>query len=286
MIKPTDEDFNQLSFELELITNMGKCLVVEGISDKLFFKMFKYKYNVTLFSINGQNPKKTIIELNSNLKLTNNENIFYIIDRDFDLSIQSSKNFLVTEFYDIENYYFQFSSFEHYLSKTFNSEDIMKVFFVANHKETSKIRESIYLKISGLTALRKMNEIHSLELPIGIMLKKSPASERRKRHKFFKGLLDTKFEFSMSNFLDRLTSYAYDKYTNIELLEMYNKEKKQTKKNCANGHDLISLVSVILNSMRIRKNDLDVECDLALCVSEDNFLEFSETSRILNWISS
>lgn len=287
MFRPDKFDYEVFEIELLNIAKTGKkCLILEGSSDKLFFRnMLNENRDILVVCVNSTDSKNHMISFfNNNEFIQENQNVIGVIDRDLDLNERLYSNLIVTRFNDIENYYFQFESFKNFIYEYFDAEDIKRIFNVDEINNISLIRENIYKKVSKLTKLRLASNNFNLQIPLGKVFKKSPEDERKKRYKKVAKTIDKNFEICEEKLIRYMySSTDYNKHSANEIIEKVQEINITDIDFCTNGHDLVSLIAVIIND-KSSIDDIRVEESLRLTVQKENYYEFEELLNIYNWI--
>lgn len=288
MFRPDEFDYEVFEIECVNIVRTGrKCLILEGSSDKLFFRnMLNENKDVLVICVNSTDSKNHLISIFRNNKLIQeNKNVIGVIDRDLDSNEMAYSNLIVTRFNDIENYYFQFKSFKNFIYEYFEDKDIKRIFNVDEINNISLIRENIYKKLLELTKLRVASHNFNLEIPLGRAFKKSPEDERRKRHKKVAKTISENFEICEEKLIRYIySSTNYNKYSTNVVSKKIQEININNINCCTNGHDLVSLIAVIINSKRAIMDDIRVEESLRLTVRKEDYYDFEELLNIYNWI--
>lgn len=289
MHKPSD--FDSLIFKIDILNstkNGYRCLVIEGSSDKLFYKKMIPigSQTINIVCCNSNDAKKDILNTVIMFKeLQDSENILFVVDKDNGQVIPSVGNLLTTDFSDVENYYIQLSSFKNYIIEYFNNDKIAYIF--GDNKSYDNIRLNLYKRILVLSSLRQISYKNNMCIPFGKIIPKSPEEKRKTRHKSFKKILNENDEVCLDNLLKRVCDLDANFRCRVEdIKNNYSNLSNEELVLSTNGHDLISMLTVLTSKVSNNTDDIETESRLRLTISDIHYSEFPNLSKIYDWVAS
>ncbi|PFN99467.1 hypothetical protein COJ63_23290 [Bacillus cereus] len=295
MNKRTDQfDSEDHITELEiLLSGKKKILILEGKSDRDFFKLLlsKSPNDIHPFCIGDQKSKdcKTdLIKLFEGYeRIQNNDKVLGVIDKDLAAGYKFSfQNLLHTELHDLDCYYLYFSSFERFVVQLLDDDKLIDRIGFKPSEDIEKFLVYLERALAPLTKLRLINS--KFKVPFNKILKKSPAVEREKRHTKFSRFINDDLFIDEEKLITCLFSSGLCSHVDgHELKKAYLGLKCTDIKYYSNGHDLISILTNIVNfgrKTKDKKTDLEVEEALRLVTDLNVFQEYPCTQKVMKWV--
>jgi hypothetical protein len=292
-IKPDNLELADHIAELELLLlSNNNIFIVEGKSDLDFFKipLKSTKKKILPFVIGEKgstNCRNDIIELFNNVSsIQNNPKVLAIIDKDLiENEIPNYNNLIQTELCDLDCYYVFCSNFFNFVVQLTDNEKINKALGFTPIDNINGFREFLLRALLPLTKMRLINS--DIKIPFNKLLKKSPVEQRKERYKKFNKFLDKQYFIDLDLFYRYLVTNTG--YNNVNLLNLKHKLDEiniENLINVTNGHDLISLVTVIIKIANPDYDDIKTEKALRLSMNIDIYSEYEFTNIVKNWILS
>ncbi|MBU3568663.1 DUF4435 domain-containing protein [Priestia aryabhattai] len=292
-IKPDDlESIDHIS-ELEMYLPTKKNIfIVEGRSDLEFFNLLLTKTNKNIIPFvmgdkGSNNCRQDIINLFDSIKeIQDNPNVIGVIDADFNTNENIKYNNLKkTEFCDLDCYLIFANNFLNFVINLLVNEKIIKSIGMNPGENLEVFRKYLLTALLPLSKMRSING--ELQIPFNDILKKSPAPQRKERYKKLSKFIDKQYYFNLELFYRYLTSNI-GKYR-IELSDLIEKLDLIELTNLdvvTNGHDLISLLTLLIKVNKSEYDDLKTEEALRLTMNLEMFDEFELTRQVKIWFLS
>lgn len=294
--RPDQFDMEDNITELEmLLLRKKKILILEGSSDRSFFKFLlaKSSEDIQTFCMGEKGSKSCKTDLiglfEQYTDIQDNNLVLGVFDKDLEEKFEFDfQNLLYTEFHDLDCYHMYFSSFERFVVEFLDEPVIAKKMGFNPSKDIEKTRNFIERALAPLSILRLINKDEKLRIPLNKILPKSPAPIRKSRYEIFGEFINHDLFIDDEKLIHYIVSHSLGKHLDAKKIRTaYVNSSYSNIKFFSNGHDLISLLTHLVNVGRRwkdDKDDLEIEESLRLSTDLNSFQEYTFTKKIMGWV--